>query len=608
MKISSLLFFGLACLSGSVSAAAPDAGPPLAPGYAGLDYVLPEAGAYRLPPLGDAADGAVIDADGGPMRLHQVFGDRIVLLSFIYTRCSDVNGCPLSNHIFYRLKSEMEYLPAVASRLRLVSLSFDPESDTPEALRRFGAGFSYAGNAGDWRFVTTESEVALQPLLAAYRQDIQKNLTRGDEGNGDISHVLRVFLIDANKRIRNIYSVAFLHPDLLLTDVRTLIGEERKQPAGIRAGGVAVAPIDLLHIVRHPPLGLPAVPWPDDNPPTAGKIALGRRLFFDRRLSFNDTISCAMCHVPDQGFTSNALATAVGIEGRSVRRNTPTLYNVAYLDRLFHDGREESLEQQVWGPLLARNEMGNPSVGHVLEKVRRIPGYVEQFRAAFAGRGVGMETLGMALAAYQRSLLAADSAFDRWRYAGQRNAMDASAKRGFGLFTGKAGCAGCHLVGGKHALFTDQRWHNTGVGYRQSMGRDGRKRTVMLAPGVSIAIDSAIIDAVAAPVQADLGRYEISQDPGDRWKYRTPSLRNLTLTAPYMHNGSLRTLEAVVAFYDRGGVPNETLDPLIHPLHLSAAEKSDLVAFLRSLTGRVETLVADVAAAPIGDIARKRRR
>ncbi len=416
-----------------------------------------------------------------------------------------------------------------------------------------------------------------------------------------------MFLIDANKRIRNIYSVAFLHPDLLLTDVRTLMNEERKQPATTRNGRAESAPVDLLHIARHPPLGLPAVPIPDNNPLTAARIALGRRLFFDRRLSLNDTISCAMCHVPDQGFTSNELATAVGIEGRTVRRNTPTLYNVAYVDRLFHDGREENLEQQVWGPLLARNEMGNPSVGHVLEKIRRIPGYVEQFRVAFAGRGVGMGTLGMALAAYQRSLLAADSPFDRWRYAGQQNAIDDSVRRGFGLFTGKAGCASCHPVGEEHALFTDQRLHNTGIGYRQSMGGGGRKQRIMLAPGVSVEVDNAIIDAVAEPASADLGRYEISQNPDDRWKYRTPGLRNLTLTAPYMHNGSLRTLEQVVEFYDRGGVPNETLDPRIHPLHLSAAEKSDLVAFLRSLTGRVEMLVADAAAAPVGDVSSARK-
>ncbi len=171
MKISSLLFSALVwsvCLGESVLADARDAGPPMAPGYGGLDYALPEAGAYRLPPLGEAADGEVIDADSGTKRLHRVFGDRIVLLSFIYSQCSDVNGCPLSNHVFYRLKSEMKHLPALATRLRLVSLSFDPKNDTPEALRRFGASFKYAGNAGDWRFVTTASEAALQPLLAAY--------------------------------------------------------------------------------------------------------------------------------------------------------------------------------------------------------------------------------------------------------------------------------------------------------------------------------------------------------------------------------------------------------------------------------------------------------
>lgn len=305
-----------------------------------------------------------------------------------------------------------------------------------------------------------------------------------------------------------------------------------------------------------------------------------------------------MCHVPEQGFTSNEQATAVGIEGRTVRRNSPTLYNVAYLDRLFHDGREYSLEQQVWGPLLAHNEMGAPSVGYVVRKVQGLPDYAGLFERAFK-RGPSMETIGMALASYERVLNSGDSPFDRWRYGGKP--LDAAAQRGFGLFTGKAGCADCHRVGEKSALFTDQALHNTGLGYRAAMTGEGAPE-VQVAPGLAFKIDPAALASVSEPKPNDLGLYEITQNPQDRWKYRTPSLRNVALTAPYMHDGSLATLEAVVAFYNVGGVPNENLDPKIKPLNLDAQEQADLVAFLKSLTGsNVEALVADAFAAPVGD-------
>ena len=193
--------------------------------------------------------------------------------------------------------------------------------------------------------------------------------------------------------------------------------------------------------------GLPPVPVPADNALTPAKVALGRKLFYDRRLSLNDTFSCAMCHIPEQGFTNNELATAVGIEGRSVRRNAPTVYNVAYLERLFHDGRETRLEHQVWGPLLARNEMGNPSIGAVIEKIRATPDYAGLFESAFSGRGLAMETIGMAIASYERTLVSGDSPFDRWHYGKDGAAVDEAVKRGFQLFTGKAGCSACHTVG-----------------------------------------------------------------------------------------------------------------------------------------------------------------
>ena len=151
-------------------------------------------------------------------------------------------------------------------------------------------------------------------------------------------------------------------------------------------------------------------------------------------------------------------------------------------------------------------------------------------------------------------------------------------------------------------MFTDDRLHNTGIGYRASMSVDPPSQPVQLAPGVTVELDRSVIDAVGEPPPADVGRYEVTQDPRDRWKYNTPSLRNIALTAPYMHNGSLNSLREVIDFYDRGGVPNENLDPLIRPLHLTEAEKTDLVAFLRSLTGsNVDALVADAFAAPVGD-------
>jgi cytochrome c peroxidase len=364
---------------------------------------------------------------------------------------------------------------------------------------------------------------------------------------------------------------------------------------------------DLIARMRRVPLGLPPVPVPPDNPLTPAKVALGRRLFYDRRLSQNGTFSCAMCHIPEQGFTSNELATAVGIEGRTVRRNAPTIYNAAYQRHLFHDGRETRLEHQIWGPLLARNEMGNPSIGFVVERIRGLDDYADRFERAFPGRGLAIETVGMALASYQRTLVSGGSPFDRWHYGGEPDAIGPAAERGFELFRGKAGCVACHPVGPDAALFTDGGFHNTGVGYAASMGRPRGPRRIQVAPGQYLTVADEVVAQVRGPAPGDLGRYEVTQDPADRWKYRTPSLRNVALTAPYMHDGSLATLRDVVSFYDAGGVENEALDPLIHPLGLDPGEEEALVAFLETLTGSdVGTLVSDAFAAPIGDAGAER--
>ena len=363
--------------------------------------------------------------------------------------------------------------------------------------------------------------------------------------------------------------------------------------------------MDLIGLAQDPPLGLPSVPVPADNPLTRAKIELGRKLFFDRRLSINDTLSCATCHIPEQGFTNNELRTPVGVEGRSVLRNSPTLYNVAYQEHVFLDGREISLENQVWQPMTARNEMAAPSIGYVIRKVRRMRDYEALFEQAFEGRGPDILTIGQALASYQRTLLAADSPFDRWYFGGRADAVDESVKRGFALFSGKAQCVVCHRVQADHALFIDHEFHNTGLGYAASVSEKKPDTTrVQLAPGVFAELPQAAIDAVTQQrLPNDLGLYRITESPDDRWKFRTQTLRNVSLTAPYMHNGRFDTLREVIDFYDRGGVPNELLSPLIRPLELTEKEKQDLEAFLHSLTGsNVPDLVADAFAAPIGDL------
>lgn len=609
--LTTLLFAALAVVSIGTRATEP-----LAPGYGALGFTPPPPGSYRLPPIRPAADGPVVLESGETSTLKRLFGDKLVVLSFMYSSCSDVNGCPLALHVLNQLRQRLQADPALAEAVRIISFSFDPHHDTPAVLRDLSASFGQA--ATDWRFVTAPAD-RLKGLLDGYGQFIAPR-------QDGIDHSLRVYLIDREGRVRNIYSTAYLHAAVIANDLKTL-DAERPTAAAPRPGrdhtagpgddkrgyetgdyrtrslslqGRTGRAADLMGSLEKPPLGLP--PVPEAEATTAEKVQLGRKLFFDRRLSHNDTLSCAMCHIPEQGFTSNEMATSVGIRGQTVRRNAPTLYNVAYLKHLFHDGRESRLAQQAWQPLLAANEMGNPSIGFVLDKLKRLPDYRGLFEAAFDGRGPGMETLGEALASYQRVLVSGNSPFDRWYYGGEKSALSPAARRGFRLFSGKGGCTACHSVGEEHALFTDNRFHDTGIGWHRTMQRKRTRQPLRLAPGVEVEVDSAIIDQVAERTPNDLGRYEVTRDPDDRWAYRTPSLRNVALTAPYMHDGSLPTLKKVIEHYDRGGHPHPGLDPRIRPLDLSAREKGDLEAFLRSLTGdNIATLVGDAFAAPVGD-------
>ena len=599
----------------------------LAPGYNPLKFIPPKAGSYSLPIISQAKDGTVLTTENNKKQLHSFMGDKLVLLSFIYSTCSDINGCPLATAVFHKINNRLQKEPQLAKKLRLLTLSFNPQHDKPKAMRQYAKGFS--NDIVDWQFLTTQSEQQLKPILDHYQQSIQKIYDGKGNFTGTFSHILRVYLIDANKNIRNIYSVSFLHADTLINDVKTLLlepdvhinakkindnalyqaGDNKQlyQQKNYQTQAIALAhrqgqASNLLNNIQQPQLGLPPVPIPTNNPISSEKIALGRKLFFDRRLSHNNTFSCAMCHIPEQGFSSNEMATAVGIEGQTVRRNSPTIYNVAYASLLFHDGRENTLEQQVWGPLLASNEMGNPSVGYVVNKIKSLDDYQNLFEQNF-GVQANMINIGQALASYERSLNSANSPFDRWFFGKQSDAVNSETKKGYQLFTGKARCSQCHHINKSFALFTDNQLHNTGIGYQESMQQTPKQINLQIAPGVFIDVESDHLNDITERKANDLGHYEISQDPQDRWKYKTPSLRNIALTAPYMHNGSISTLEGIVRFYNQGGAINENLDKLINPLHLTNVEINNLVEFLKSLTGsNVNQLVSDAFAAPIGEM------
>lgn len=352
--------------------------------------------------------------------------------------------------------------------------------------------------------------------------------------------------------------------------------------AAIGAGAVLIVMWRLSDGVDRsasvaPPLGLPALNGKRiDN----DRVWLGRKLFSDKRLSASGTMSCATCHDPRQGFTQNDRPTPAGRDGHPLRRNASTLLNVGYASPLMHDGAAPSLEAQALTPLLEGNEMANATFADLEQRLAAVPEYDRGFRAVF-GEGPSMAHVAAALAAYQRTLASGNSAFDRWKFGGEKEAVSASAQRGFVLFSGKAGCTSCHVVGTTEALFTDNRMHNTGV-----VAAAVHKGLVRNAPRNA----RATIDFAAA---GDRGRHEVTQEPGDLYRFRTPTLRNVAVTAPYMHDGSLATLGDVVRFYNAGGGANDNLDPAIKALGLGEGEIADLVAFLESLTGdNVDALAA----------------
>lgn len=297
---------------------------------------------------------------------------------------------------------------------------------------------------------------------------------------------------------------------------------------------------------------MPTLAVPHDNALTPARIELGQKLFFDPRLSGSQWISCASCHNPGLGW-SDGLPTAIGDGMKTLPRATPTIVNAAFNKIQMWDGRARTLEEQALGPIVADGEM-RQSMPILLTRLNAIPGYVDLFARAYPGEGVNEKTLGKALASFERTVISRNAPFDRW-IGGDRNAIGPAAKRGFALFEGKANCVACH----QGYNFVDDGFHNIGL-----------KPT----PGQT----------------EDLGRYTQRKVNMLKGAFKTPTLREIALTAPYMHNGMYTTLEEVVDHYNRGGDVKDNLDPNIEPLNLSREEQADLVEFMKTLTGAPITI------------------
>ena len=297
---------------------------------------------------------------------------------------------------------------------------------------------------------------------------------------------------------------------------------------------------------------LPKMPIPAHNLQTDAKVELGKMLFFDTRLSKGNAISCAFCHNPGTGW-ADARQFSVGVGGGQGGRQVPTVLNTGYQTFQFWDGSVGSLEEQALGEIQNPIEMAE-TLPRVVKKLKAAPEYKARFREVF-GTEVSAEGIARAIAAFERTVVSANSAFDKYQ-AGDKAAMNEAAVRGLALFVGKSRCALCH----NGPNFTDNRFHNLGV------------------PQVG-------------PLKEDLGRYAVTRQDKDRGAFKTPTLRSVALTAPYMHDGAFKTLEEVIDFYDKGGGKNPQLDPFITPLNLTADEKKDLVEFMKALTGEHLALV-----------------
>jgi cytochrome c peroxidase len=342
------------------------------------------------------------------------------------------------------------------------------------------------------------------------------------------------------------------------------------------------------------PLGLPPVPIPANNPQTPEKIALGKKLFEDKRFSATGQVACANCHKAEKAFTDSPLHVSEGIKkgGKALTgtRNAPTVVNAAYFDTMFWDGRSPSLEDQALHPFLNPVEMALPTHDPILKIVRSDPAYVKQFDAVFGkkGKAVTMAEVTEAIASFERTQVAGDSPFDRYYFAGQKDALTAQQKRGLDLFVNKGRCVSCHVIEQTQALFTDNRFHNIGVGINDiQQDVPALAGEFLKAKATLTEVDKRVLGDKRT---SELGRFAVDRTFEGLGAFKTPTLRNVAATAPYMHDGSLKTLRDVVVHYNNGGVTkagdpvNDFLSSGIRPLDLTDAEIDDLVAFMESLT------------------------
>ena len=304
---------------------------------------------------------------------------------------------------------------------------------------------------------------------------------------------------------------------------------------------------------------LPPVVAPPNNPPSSVKIHLGKMLYFDARLSADITVSCATCHNPAMGW-SDAGPTSKGIKGQLGGRRAPPVSNSAYSPLQFWDGRAPSLEEQAKGPIQNPIEMGNTHEV-MIRTLADIPGYVEEFKKVFGEGQMSVQQVADAIAAFERTVVTTDSRFDRYAR-GDQQALTVEEKQGLEIFNGKGHCTACHWG----PYFSDGRFHNLGVPAKD-------------------------------PKNPDEGRYVVTKNPRDKGAFKTPTVRDAALRAPYLHDGSEKSLESLIEFYDRGGGKDPNLDPLMVPLGLSKQEKTALVAFIKALNS-LNPEVADVKPIP----------
>lgn len=338
------------------------------------------------------------------------------------------------------------------------------------------------------------------------------------------------------------------------------------------------------------PLGLPPLPIPAHNLQTPEKIALGKKLFNDKRFSSTGQVSCANCHVEEKAFTDGPLQVSEGINKLTGTRNAPTVVNAAYFEELFWDGRSPSLEDQALHPFVNPVEMGLKNHDPILAIVRSDPDYVQAFKQVFAktGPAITMTEVTQAIAAFERTQISGNSPFDRYYFRGEENALTPAQKHGLDLFVNQGRCVSCHVIEQTHAVFTDNRFHNIGIGINaiqkdvpELAGAFLKARVTKSEVDVKVLTDKRT---------SELGRLAVTRRFDDIGSFKTPTLRNVAVTAPYMHDGSLKTLHEVMTHYNNGGVTNEG-DPVndflsggIRPLKLTDAELDDLEAFLQALT------------------------